>query len=82
MPKFVKAVKGFSWEDMGRTASGFIAVGVGSAVGQEIGSLISGYLAQRFLCKSTFSKQLVMAVGILSAIDIFMERAFGGRGVT
>jgi len=81
MPKFVKAVKGFSWEDMGRTALGFGIVGVGSAVGQEIGSLISGYLAQRFVCKSTFSKQLVMAVSILSTIDMLMERLMGGRGV-
>jgi len=81
MVKFVKAVKGFSWNDMGRTALGFGVVGVGSALGQEIGSVISGYLAQRFICKSTTSKQLVMAISILSAIDMLMERFLGGKGV-
>lgn len=80
MVKFVKAVKGFSWMDMGRTAGGFVVVGLGSAVGQEIGALVGGYLGQRFICKTTLSKQLVMGVGILSAIDILLERAFGGRG--
>jgi len=79
MPKFIKKPS-IDWGDMGRTAVGLGMIGIGSAIGQEIGSIISGYVAQRWVCKSSFTKQFVMAIALLNAVDLLFER-FIPRGV-
>lgn len=78
MPKFVKAVKGFDWGDVGRTAVGLGVIGLGSAIGggglgSAITSLISGYIAQGWICKGDFSKKFVFGISILNSIDLLME---------
>jgi len=64
-------------EDVLRTGSGLAVVGLGTAVGGEIGALLGGFVAKNYLKSGNF----VWNVAILSAVDTFLERIMKTKGV-
>ena len=42
-------------------------------IGKEIGSVVSGYVSQRWICKSEFSKKFIWYLSLLNALDMFLE---------
>ncbi len=64
----------------GKVVLGSVPVAVGGAVGDFVGALIGGYVAQKIV-KGKKEQEVIKVITYLTAADLFLEKFIKPRGI-